>query len=141
MPIATRTLGIVRPASSAPAAVRLCPFDGGELDALGFCATGDGFPWTLKCPWVCSRCRRALSWNGGCDGCKGSATPSDRATWRFEGDYYEPVDTGPQYGHYLRRSRGPAAAPSVDDVAGYIAALRAVVGRIGRPVAPLEEAS
>ena len=112
--------------------MRACPFDGGELDSLGFCATGDGFPWTVKCPWVCTRCRRPLAWNGGCHKCKGSATPWDRATWRFEGDYYEAVTEGPRYGHYIRCARGATAAPSADTVAGYLGERHALTGRMGQ---------
>ena len=113
--------------------MRACPFDGGELDLLGFCATGDGFPWTVKCPWVCTRCRRPLAWNGGCHDCKGSATPWDRATWRFEGDYYEAVTEGPAIralhpvrprrdGGPVPPTRSPAISPN----------FHALTGRIGQ---------
>ena len=86
--------GTVKPvATTTPA--RRCPFDGGEFDALGFCARGNGFPWPLQCPFVCPHCRGPLAWNGGCDRCRGSDTPEERDTWTFTGDYYEPVGDRP----------------------------------------------
>lgn len=40
---------------------------------------------------VCPFCRGALSWDGGCRGCYGSATPSDHATWTFPGKRFDRV--------------------------------------------------
>ena len=48
-------------------------------------------PFTLAtpCPYACPTCRHALSWNGGCLTCYGSANSGDRDTWTFPGDRYE----------------------------------------------------
>ena len=118
--------GTVKPvATTTPA--RRCPFDGGELDALGFCARGNGFPWPLKCPFVCPHCRGPLAWNGGCDRCRGSDTPEERDTWTFTGDYYEPVGdpADPSYGHHVRRYKGPSPVPTRAAVDAYLSELRA----------------
>jgi hypothetical protein len=118
--------GTVRPAATPGPPVRHCRFDGGELDALGFCARGNGFPWPMKCPFVCPHCRGPLSWNGGCDRCRGSDTPEDRETWTFTGDYYEPVgdQADPSYGHHVRRYKGPTPVPTRAEIAGYFQEFR-----------------
>jgi hypothetical protein len=124
--------GTVRQAAAPTSPVRRCRFDGGELDALGFCLKGSGFPWPMPCPFVCPHCRGPLSWNGACDRCRGSDTPEDRDTWTFTGDYYEPVGdpTDPSYGHHVRRYKGPTPAPTRAEVAGYLRELRERLAKI-----------
>jgi len=77
-------------------ASRLCPFDGGNLRADGYCERGDGFPITLKeCPDVCPHCRRSLAWSGDCYHCRpegekpGHLYDDEKGHWRI-------VERGPQ---------------------------------------------
>jgi hypothetical protein len=54
----------------------------------------------------------------------------------FPGDYFEERWdhlAGREYGHYVRVHTGPTPVPTADAVAGYLAQLRAITGRIGRP--------
>ena len=83
--------GEFRPATDTPRGQlpSRCWYDGGELDALGFCMRGQGFPVDLKCPFVCPFCRSPLSWSGGCDACKGTPTPKLHDTWTIPGTRYE----------------------------------------------------
>jgi hypothetical protein len=140
--------------AAAPARVRYCAFhpdlghDAVQLtEPLGWCEAGEGYPthWTfppkprdprirvpLRCPFACPRCRHPLSWNGGCDACKGSSTPRDPHTWAFTGDYYDvdwSADAGRGYGHY-RKIHGPVPFSTEPEVMGYVAALHAIVGRV-----------
>lgn len=66
-----------------------CWFDGGRLDAQGYCPTGQGFPIGLRCPFFCPICHQRLEWSGACHACHGSATASDQRTWTFPGARYE----------------------------------------------------
>jgi hypothetical protein len=124
--------GTVRQADPASTPVRFCRFDGGELDALGFCVKGNGFPWPMKCPFVCPHCRGPLAWNGGCDRCRGSDTPEDRDTWTFVGDLYEPIGNPASafYGHHVRRYKGPTPAPTRAEVDASLRELRVRLAQI-----------
>lgn len=75
-----------------------CWFDGGALDTSkgGFCGQGNGWPVGLPCPFVCPLCRQRLDWSGACQGCYGSATPGDLATWTFPGARHETHDENGQ---------------------------------------------
>lgn len=115
--------------------VRLCPFDGGTLDAQGYCPTGQGFPVTCRCPFVCQTCRRGLEWSGACFGCHGSRTPADRRTWTFPGDRYETHDdTGRPIGdgqHWVCQVRSPRPACPPEQNEAEAAMLARVLAAVG----------
>jgi predicted amidophosphoribosyltransferase len=100
------------------------------LDPTGWCARAQAW-------WVpiyrCPECAGPLRDDGYCAHC----TPKTRM---FPGDYFEQRwEAGPTWGHYVRVHRGPTAAPSDDEVAGYLAELKAIVGTVGRPVGQVPE--
>ena len=87
-----------------------CLVDGGALIEAGWCVVGKGYPIPRACPFLCSRCRASLHWDGGCYDCHGSATPQDPTTWRFEGDRYECEE-----GHWRKvaEANRPVVSPEV----------------------------
>jgi hypothetical protein len=98
-----------------------------KLDPTGFCAVAQAW-WVphFRCP----ECAGPLWDNGFCLSC----TPR---TQIFPGDYFAQCwddGAGPVWGHYLRGHRGPTPAPSVDEVTGYLAELKAITGTVGREV-------
>lgn len=53
----------------------------------------------------------------------------------FPGDYFEErydAGAGREYGHYVRVHPGPTPVLTPDQVAGYLAQLRAIAGRVGQ---------
>jgi hypothetical protein len=76
--------------------------------------------WAPK--FACPECAGPLWDNGFCESC----TPKTRI---FPGDYFEQRWddlAGREHGHFVRVHTGPASAPSADDVARYLAELRAM---------------
>lgn len=86
--------GTERPATATPKGQlpAACWFDGGRLDAQGYCPTGQGFPLGVRCPFFCPICQHRLEWSGACHACHGSMTASDSTTWSFPGARYEIYD-------------------------------------------------
>jgi len=115
-------------------APKFCQIDGYKLDELGFCLEGNGYSVDVRCPFACPICRRPLEWSGGCLGCHGSATPSDRNTWMFPGDRYETYDVrGQPIGdgqHWVLQMRGPLAACAQEQNADAAKMLARVLGAL-----------
>jgi hypothetical protein len=118
----SRSAGVVVPLA---AVARRCGADGAVLESTGWCPTGGGYAVTyttgagvgaLACPFACPICRGLLSWDGGCNGCRGSRTPEDRTSWTFPGDRYEA-----QGGHYRLTERGPRPCLATVDVGALLA--------------------
>ena len=127
--------GSERPTTATPKGqlpVR-CWFDGGRLDAQGFCSEGQGFPIGIRCPFVCPRCRQCLEWSGACSSCYGSVTPADRATWTCPGARYETHDDdGNPIGdgqHWVKVAEpGRRVCTPEENRMGFVAIRRALVG-------------
>ena len=125
-------------------------------EAPGWCTPGAGFPvaytvpaivtWPggqdqrvllarrTDCSFACPICREPLTWDGGCDECHGSKTPSDRTTWTFPGDRYgdyEETEDGQMLagdGHHRFAERGPRpVATEAEALAAFAAIKQAVV--------------
>lgn len=113
-----------------------CPYDGSVLGVQGICPSGNGYPMGVPCPFICPRCRHPLDWSGACQGCYGSATPQDRATWTFPGARFETHDEhGQPLGdgqHWVKTDEPdrPAMTPQESGVkAKELARLLAMIGR------------
>ena len=112
-----------------------CRFDGGgELDALGFCARATAFRGRLSArglPAVEIRSRGTADASRlqGLGDARGMGT-----TWTLPRRRLRARGHGPEYGHYVRHATRPTSAPSAAEVAGYLAELRAAIGRVGTPV-------
>jgi hypothetical protein len=101
------------------------------LDSTGWCERALAW-WVPK--FRCPHCAGPLWDNGYCANC----TPKRH---EFPGDYFEQRwEPGPQWGHYVRVYAGPTPAPSHDEVAGYLAELKAITGTVGRPIGQVPEA-
>lgn len=72
----------------------LCPFDGTPLHADGWCPTGEGYPITRSCPFVCDVCRQPLTWAGTCNTCIAYA-PGNRYEYTDKGQHWQEVERGP----------------------------------------------
>ena len=118
--------------SSAPAAKvpAHCPADGGRLQADGWCETGQGYFEHMSCPFPCPICRQPLSWNGGCDTCKG-CTSGNREDWTFPGERYE------FEGAHWRRVAGLEAGRRACTVEENMAGARAVRDILARAAVTL----
>jgi hypothetical protein len=103
-------LGTINPSEGT--GPMLCPLDGAILGDLGYCHKGQGYPFTIPCPFVCPLCRGALDWTGGCGACHGTNT-GERSRWSFPGDgYYTHDPEGRRIGdgkHYVKQ-QGPRPA-------------------------------
>lgn len=84
---AARPEQLVQPAAAAHVS-RRCPVDGGSLGAMSWCERGQGYPVGMNCPFACPLCRHALTWDGRCFACHGTAT-GEREAWAIPGDQYE----------------------------------------------------
>lgn len=69
--------------------VSRCVYDGTQLDASGFCLSGNGYPDTRPCPFACPLCRGDLTWSGACFRCHGTETPQVVTSWTFPGARFE----------------------------------------------------
>lgn len=97
--------GESRPKSpqTAPAGQRLCPLDGSQLRADGWCPTGDGFPLPLAHPPdACPHCRAFLRWDGDCGQCQPAG---EKPGHRYDYDPYKPGV--PTSAHWRVADRGP----------------------------------
>ncbi len=113
--------------AKAPTGCTIC---GGIVDEKGFCATGGGYPMMMTSPFVCPFCRSRLSWDGGCNGCHGTFTKSDRSTWTFPGDHYR-VENG----HWVIQE-GPQKACTYEQNEACIEIVRQVLdGKLSEIVA------
>ena len=103
----------------------VCAIHRCALSVTGWCPAAEAY-WYPK--FACPGCGRALGDNGYCDLC----TPERQV---FPGDYYAQTwVAGRAYGHYVLVHKGPTPAPTADDVAGYLAELRALAPKVGRAV-------
>ena len=103
----------------------VCALHRCTLSVTGYCPAAEAY-WYPK--FRCDGCASWLWDNGYCPLC----TP-ERGV--FPGDYYEQTwADGRTYGHYVRRGRGPTPAPTAEQVAGYLAELRAIAPKIGRAI-------
>ena len=104
-------------AGGAPKAPLRCIYDGTQLDALGFCLEGNGFPTSLRCPFACPFCRQPLEWSGACFQCFGTATRRQHDSWAFPGARHEthddegqPIGDGQHWVKVLEAGRPVASA-------------------------------
>lgn len=118
--------GTERPAGATPKGQLplVCWYDGGRLDAQGYCSTGEGFPVGVLCPFFCPICQHRLQWSGACHACHGSSTASDHTTWTFPGARHETHDvTGTPIGdgqHYVEMTaRGRRGCTAEENRAGF----------------------
>ena len=103
------------PAGQFPAS---CWYDGGRLDAQGYCPQREGFPVGVRCSFFCPLCRQRLEWSGACSHCQGTNTRLE--DWTFPGDRYETHDEfGKPIGdgqHWVLIAKGlrPACSPQTN---------------------------
>ena len=126
--------GTERPSAATPKGQlpAACWYDGGRLDAQGFCPAGRGFPVGIRCPFFCSVCGHRLDWSGACATCCGSRTASDRATGPF-GARYETHDAmGRPVGdgqHWVKAAEAASrACTPADNRAGFAEVQRILAG-------------
>ena len=109
----------------------VCRIHKTSLDTTGYCSSAQAWWYPA---FRCQGCAGPLWDNGYCSTC----TPK---TDTFPGDYFEQrwdALAGREWGHYVRVHKGPTKAPGRDEVAGYLAELKAIGRRIGQPI-PVRE--
>jgi len=97
------------------------------LSETGYCPAAEAY-WAPK--FACPACGGRLRDDGFC----GTCTPRRQV---FPGHCYVQdwtPEAGRAYGHYVLVHKGPTPAPTADDVAGYLAELRALAPKVGRAV-------